>query len=443
MSFKILIAEDEEITLKQLLYALKKEGYEAVGAKNGLEALDLIEREYFDVLITDVKMPGMSGIELLERVKEKYPAIEVLVITGFGSIDSAVEAMKKGAYEYITKPFNLDELILKVRNIHERRNLKKENIALKTFFGMNKGVNIIARSQCMKKILDTVEGIRDSECPVLITGESGVGKSLLAKIIHFTSMRRNMPFLSLNCPALSEELLAGELFGQKEKAVTGAVRVKRGLLEIADSGSLFIDEIWDMPLALQARLLRFLESGEFFREGGEKPVRVNVRIIGAASHDLAGPVSEGRFLEGLYYRLNVMEIFIPPLREHREDIEPLGRYFLQKHLQESNKNITGFAKESVDLLMQYSFPGNVRELENIIERSIILEKGTLITPESLPRSIRMFQIETFPPGRIVTLEELTRDYADKVLELADGDKQRASELLGISEIELWKILKGK
>ncbi|MBI3592279.1 MAG: sigma-54-dependent Fis family transcriptional regulator [Nitrospirae bacterium] len=441
MNFKILIAEDEEITLKHLVYTLKKEGYDVLGTRNGREALDKLSHERFDVLITDIKMPEMNGIELLEKAKEKDHEIEVLIITGFGSIGSAVEAMKKGAYEYITKPFDLDELILKVKNIHERKILRKENVALKAFFGMNKKISIIAKSESMQKILDIIEGIKDSDCNILLTGESGVGKSLLAKIIHFTSRRQNMPFLSINCATLTEELLASELFGHEKGAFTGAVRTKQVLVEIADTGTLFLDEIAEMATNLQAKLLKVIEEGEFFRVGGTRPIKVDVRFIAATNQNVRKIISEGRFREDLYYRLNVIEIFIPPLRDRKDDIEPLCSYFLQKHLPKSNKKIKGFSKETMRILMHYSFPGNVRELENIIERAIILENSPLITPESLPQSITMFQIETIEPGKLKTMDELNREYAEKVVEMFGGNKSKAAELLGISRTSLWRILR--
>ncbi|HEX8949072.1 MAG TPA: sigma-54 dependent transcriptional regulator [Dissulfurispiraceae bacterium] len=449
MNFRIVIAEDEEITLKHLVYALKREGYEAVGAKDAREALALMESEPFDVLITDVKMPGMSGLELLERVKEKFPWMEVLIITGFGTIDSAVEAMKKGAYEYITKPFNLDELILKVKHIHERRSLKRENVALKASFGMKRGPSVIARSDSMRKVLDIVEGIRDSDCNVLITGEAGVGKSLLAKIIHSTSRRQDMPFLPIHCATYSGDLLGGELFGCERGATpgyigasgAGPVGAKQGLLEIAQGGTLFLNAVTEIPGGLQARLLGAVEHGEIMRDGGARPVKVNVRFIAAAGKDIKGLVSEGRFMEDLYYRLNVMEIFIPPLRERRQDIEPLSAFFLRKHAAGAGKKITGLSREALDILNDYSFPGNVRELENILERAVILGQGPLVTAENLPRSIKMFRIETFTPDRVLTLDELTREYAEKVLSLVDGDGDKAAELLGISEPGLREILK--
>ncbi len=441
MNFKILIAEDEEITLKHLIYSLQKEGYKVAGVRNGREALERIEGAHFDVLVTDIRMPEMNGIELLDRVREKAPEVEVLVITGFGSIGSAVDAMRKGAYDYITKPFDLDELIHRVKNIYNRKLLLKENTALKAFAGMNKEISIIAKSEGMRKILGVIESIRDSDCNVLLTGESGVGKSLLAKIIHFTSRRQGMPFLSINCATLTEELLASELFGHEKGAFTGAIRTKQGLVEIADTGTLFLDEISEMATNLQAKLLKVIEEGEFYRVGGTRPIKVDVRFIAATNQNVRELIAEGKFREDLYYRLNVMEISIPPLRDRKDDIEPLSTYFLRKHLPKSNKKITGFTKEAKNILLHYSFPGNVRELENIIERAIILEKGAVITHESLPQSIALFQIETIEPGKIKTIDELSREYAEKVLDMVGGNRSKAAELLGISRTSLWRVLK--
>ena len=441
MTFKILVAEDEEITLNNIIDALGEAGYAVYGVKGGIEAAQLVEKDHFDVLITDIKMPGLNGIELLSRIKNENPETEVIIITGFGSVGSAVEAMKKGAYDYITKPFDLDELTLKVKKIHEQKILKKENIALKTFYGMNKEVPIIAKSENMKKILVVIEGMKDSDCNVLLTGESGTGKNLIAKIIHSTSKRQNTPFLSINCATLTEDLLSSELFGHEKGAFTGAVTAKQGLVEIADSGTLFLDEIAELSPNLQAKLLKAVEEGEFYRVGGTKPLKVNVRFIAATNQDVKNLLSEGKFREDLYYRLNIMEINLPPLRERKEDIKPLSMYFLQKHLPKSNKKITGFIEEAMDILMNYSFPGNVRELENIIERAIILEKSPLITPESLPHGIRVLRIETLEPSKIKTVEELTKEYAEKVLKMLGGNKTKTAEVLGISRTSLWKILK--
>ncbi|HET6515143.1 MAG TPA: sigma-54 dependent transcriptional regulator [Thermodesulfovibrionales bacterium] len=441
MNFRIIIAEDEDITRKQLLHALKREGYDAVGARNGPEALGLMEREHFDLLVTDVRMPGMNGIELLEKVKERDPRVEVLVVTGFASVDSAVEAMKKGAYEYITKPFNLDELIMKIKNIHERKLLKKENLALRTFFGMSKGVSIIARSESMKRIMATVEEIKDSDSPVLLTGEKGVGKSIIAKIIHFTSRRESMPFLSLNCSTMTEDLLSAELFGYERTSASGATRTKKGLMEVADGGTLFVDAVGDLPSPLQAKLLNVAEDGRFSMEGRLRPVEINVRLLSAWDQDMRELIREGRFMEDLYFRLKGVEITVPPLRERREDIEPLCTFFLQKYRSNSGGMINGFTEEATGVLENYSYPGNVRELENIIERAAILEKGPLITPESLPTIITKYRIETYQTEQIKTIDEVSRDYASKVLDLVEGDKAEAARLLGIPEISLWKLLK--
>ncbi|MBP1746092.1 MAG: Fis family transcriptional regulator [Deltaproteobacteria bacterium] len=441
MAFKILIAEDEDISLNNILDTLRDEGYDVSGTKDGTEALQKIEKGNFDVLITDIKMPGLSGIELLEKVKEEYPDIEVIIITGFGSIGSAVDAMKKGAFDYITKPFDLDELTMKVKKIMDQRVLKKENMALKTYFGMDKKLTIIAKSEGMKKILTTIDGIKDADFNMLLTGETGVGKSLIAKIIHFSSRRQGRSFLSINCATLTEDLLASELFGHEKGAFTGAVLTKQGLVEVADSGTLFLDEIAELSPNLQAKILKVVEEGEFYRVGGTKPIKVNVRFLAATNQNVRKLISEGRFREDLYYRLNIMEIFIPPLREHPEDIEPLSQYFLQKHLAKASKKITGFSEEAMETLLHYSFPGNVRELENIIERAVILEKSTVITPESLPRGIRVLEIETIDPDRIMTVDDVVKDYAEKVVKMLGGNKSRAAELLGISRTSLWKILK--
>jgi DNA-binding NtrC family response regulator len=441
MAFKVLVAEDEEITLKHLLYTLQKEGYETEGTLNGLDALKRIEKDHFDVLIADIKMPGLNGIELLSRVKEKHPEVEVIIVTGYGSIGSAVEAMKQGAYDYVPKPFDLDELVLKVRKVHDQKALKKENIALRTFLGMDRKLSIIAESESMKGILDVIDDIKDSDCNVLLLGESGVGKNLLAKIIHSTSRRHGMPFLSINCATFTEDLLASELFGHEKGAFTGAVATKPGLIEIADTGTLFLDEIAELPPNLQAKLLKVIEEREFFRVGGTRPIRVDVRFIASTNQDIEGLIQRGAFRKDLYYRLNVMEIFIPPLRERKKDIEPLGRFFLEKYAPRYNKQITGFAREAMKVLKNYSFPGNVRELENIVERATILEKGALISQESLPQTLKLFQIETLEPDKIRPIEEVNRQYARRVVEIVGGNKTEAARLLGISRTGLWRLLK--
>jgi two-component system response regulator HydG len=337
MAIKIIIAEDEEITLKHLLHNLKSEGYEVTGVHNGLDAWNRIQKEQFDVVIADIKMPEMDGLTLLGKVKEKYPDIEVLIITGFGTIDSAVEAMKKGAVDYITKPFNFDELILKLGKIQEKKSLQRENVALKVSLGLNKDLPFITKNKSMKKIVQTIQDLSNSDCNVFITGETGTGKGLVAKLIHFSSRRKEKPFIGINCAVFTEELLASELFGHEKGAFTGAITSKQGLVEIADTGTLFLDEITEMSPSLQAKLLNFIEEGEFFRVGGIKPIKVDVRFIAATNQHIKPLITEARFREDLYYRLNVMEIFILPLRERKEDIEILSKYFLDKYQNPTRK----------------------------------------------------------------------------------------------------------
>lgn len=441
MMLKVLIAEDEDITLKHMSYALEKEGYKVTGVRNGLEALNKIKEEDFDILIADIKMPVMDGLTLLSEVKENYPGTEVIIVTGFGSIESAVNAMKQGASEYITKPFNLDELSLKIKKIQEKKRLEKENIALKVSLGLDRDTPFIAKSRIMKRVIEVINSITNSDCNVLITGESGVGKGLVARLIHYTGLRKDKTFLSINCATFTEELLASELFGHEKGAFTGAIATKQGLLEVANNGSLFLDEIAEMSPALQAKLLKVIEDKEFMRVGGTRSIRVDVRFIAATNQNITALLSSGRFREDLYYRLNVMDIYIPPLRERKEDIVPLSKYFLEKYTAKENKKIEGFTKDAMDMFTSYSFPGNVRELENIIERAVILEKTSRITFESLPQSIKLFQIETIDPNKIRTIDEINRDYAEKILEFAEGNKSKAAEILGISRTSLWRILK--
>ncbi len=442
MSLKILIAEDEAITLKHLLYTLEKEGHKVSGAEDGLAAWEKIRKNHFDLVITDIKMPKLDGIHLLERIKENWAQTEVIMITGFGSIDSAVEAIKKGAYDYITKPFNLDEIVLKVEQIGEKKNLEKENTALKLSLGSDRNLPVfIAKSKKMQEVVNIIRNISGSDCNVLISGESGVGKGIVAKLIHYTGVRRDQHFLAVNCAVFTEELLASELFGHQKGAFTNAVSEKKGLLEVADGGTVFLDEISEMTPALQAKLLKVIEDREFLRVGGTRPIRVDVRFIAASNQNLQELIEKGKFRNDLFYRLNVMDIHIPPLRERKADILPLSHHFLEKHSQRSNKKIRGFSEKAMRLLKSYSYPGNVRELENIIERALILEKTPMILPDSLPVGMQLFQIETIVPDRLKTIDELSREYAIKVIQLVNGNKTKASEILGISRTSLWRILK--
>jgi DNA-binding NtrC family response regulator len=438
---KALVVDDEISVCEAVKAILEGDGMDVFTTTSSLTALQKIKADTYDLIISDLKMPEMDGIELYNHTKDIAPDSIFIIITAYGTIPSAVDAIKKGIHDYIPKPFTPDEVRIPVRRALERKILEKENIALRTYIGMGRDIPIIAKSEGMKKVLAVIEGMRDSDCSVLLTGESGVGKNLIAKIIHTTSKRLNFPFLSINCATLTEELLTSELFGHEKGAFTGAFKTKQGLVEIADTGTLFLDEIAEMSPTLQAKLLKVVDDGEFFRVGGTRTITVDVRFIAATNQDIKRLISDGKFREDLYYRLNIMEIFIPPLRDRTEDIRPLSSYFLKEHLPSSNKKITGFTKEAMEILMKYSFPGNVRELENIVERAIILEKGPLITPESFPEEMRILDIETLEPGRIKTVEELTKEYAEKVVTMFGGNRTKAADSLGISRTSLWKILK--
>lgn len=441
MSLKILVAEDEAITRKHVVNALIAEGYEVKATGNGLDAYNRAMSEGFDLIITDIKMPGMDGLKLLDNISEAKHETEVIVVTGYGSIGSAVGAMKKGAVDYITKPFDLDELIIKVAKIAQSKALKGQNKTLKRL--LDTDIEFIAESECMQKVIAVIQNIKDSDCHVLLTGESGVGKSILAKIIHLSSHRSGSLFFSLNCATFTEELLASELFGHEKGAFTNADTLKKGFLEVADKGTIFLDEVAEMPPSLQAKLLKVIEEKEFFRVGGVKPIKVDVRFIAATNQNIAKAIERGSFRKDLYYRLNVMEIFIPPLRDRKKDIEPLVRYFLRKHLAKLHKDIKGFSSQALDVLRHYSFPGNVRELENIVERAIILEKSNMVTTGELPNTLSAFQIETNEPDHVKSLENITREYAQSVLDMTGGNKVEAARLLGISRTSLWRMLKNE
>lgn len=441
MSLRVLVAEDEEITRKHVINTLSGAGHVVEGVDNGLDAFNKIVADEFDVLIADIRMPKLGGLDLLERVKGALPDLDVIIITGFGSINSAVEAMKLGASDYLPKPFDLDELILKVNKLQGHKMLKRENVALKTFLNIERDISIVAESASMRSVIDVIGNIRDTDCSVLLTGESGVGKNLLAKVIHYSSPRKARPLLSINCATFTEDLLASELFGYEKGAFTGAMGQKQGLMEVSDSGTLYLDEIAEMPTNLQAKLLKVIEDGEFYRVGGTRLIRVDVRFIAATNQHIAESIINGGFRKDLYYRLNVMEIDIPPLRDRKTDIEPLTRYFLKKHLPHYRKEIKGLTVDAIRILKNYSFPGNVRELENIIERAIILEKGKYITPQSLPQTLTRFQIETVEPGKIMPIDEINKQYARSVVEMLGGNKTEAAKLLGISRTSLWRLLK--
>lgn len=431
---RILVVDDEKSMREVLEIFLKNEGYTVSVAEDGKTAIEAIKNDIFDLVITDMKMPRISGFDLLKSVKEISPDTVVVIITAFGTTESAVEAMKLGAFDYIQKPFKMDDIRLVVKNALERQELQKEVAILKDQLKTPALDNIIGKSPPMLELFSVITKTASSNASVLITGESGTGKELVAKAIHNLSPRGDNRFITLNCAAIPEGLLESELFGYMKGAFTGAVTNKQGLFELADNGTLFLDEIGEMPLSLQAKLLRVIEDGVFRRIGGLSDIGVDVRIIAATNKDIRSLVEKGRFREDLYFRLNVICIRIPPLRERRDDIPLLVDHFLKKYA----RNTMRLSSEAIKVLKDYQWKGNVRELENIIERLVLLCGSEVIGVEHLPEEIRMsssVEQVAIPQGGInleKIMEDMERAYLLKALEKTKGVKTEAAKLLNLS-----------
>ncbi|MGC8871851.1 MAG: sigma-54-dependent transcriptional regulator [Caldimicrobium sp.] len=440
---KILVVDDEVDILNILKFLLEREGYEVDTTLNGEEAIKKIEKNYYDIVLTDLRMPGISGIVLLEKTKELSPSTEVVIMTAYASIESAVEAIKKGAADYIVKPFINEDLKMRLRRILEHKKLQREVEILKYQLSQKiTGDLFFGTSPQMQEILRLLERIIPTKSTVLILGESGTGKGVLAEFIHYNSPRKDKPFISINCSAIPETLLESELFGYKKGAFTGAVSDKKGLIELANEGTLFLDEIGDMPLNLQAKILKFLEFGEFIPLGDTVKKQVDVRVIAATNKDLEALIKEGKFREDLYYRLNVIEIKIPPLRERKEDIPALTYFFIDKLSKEHGKKIKGITSEALTCLMQYNWPGNVRELKNVIERAIILATEEYITLNELPERIKGEKnlSQSSKPLK-EALEEFEKNIILKTLKQCAYNKEKAAQLLGIDLATLYRKLK--
>ncbi len=380
----ILVVEDEHIQRALLSEFLAKEGYEVYSAENGVAARGIFADKAIDVILLDFKLPDTDGLSLVKYFKDMNPEVEIIMITAFGSIENAVGALKAGASEYLTKPVDLDDLLFKIRKIEERLHLIRENMVLKeTLKDRFKSEEFVYESEGMQGVASLIVRVASTDSTCLITGESGTGKEVVANLIHSLSPRKDMPLVKVNCSAIPETLLESELFGYEKGAFTGAAQRKIGRFEIADRGTIFLDEIGDMPLILQSKLLRVIQEREIERLGGLYPVKIDVRIIAATNRDLEEEVKKGNFREDLYYRLNVVKIEIPPLRERKTDIPPLLDFFLKRYNERHKKAIKGLAREARDMLIKYDFPGNIRELENIIERAVILSRGDYLTTEDL------------------------------------------------------------
>ena len=437
---KILVIDDEQSMRDFLSIMLKREGHDVVAAENGIDALKAVHTEIFDLVISDVRMPGLDGIDVLKTVKEVSPETVVIMITAYATAETAVEAMKLGAYDYITKPFKVDEIKLIIQKALEKGHLRKENILLRREIESRSGFeNFIGKSEPMQRVFSLIRQVADTRSTVLITGESGTGKELVARATHFNSTRKDKPFVTVNCGALPETLLESELFGYMKGAFTGAAANKQGLFEAANSGTIFLDEIGATTPALQIKLLRVLQEREFMRLGGTTEIKVDVRVIAASNKDLLAEVSKGAFREDLYYRLNVIQIHLPALRDRKEDIPALVDFFVNKF--STGKGPKKIAPDALKMLMSYRWAGNVRELENTIERLMILASGDTIRLEHVPDSVKDLQpgaglIPSDIPDEGLDLEALLENaekaLLQKALDKSGGVKTEAAKLLGLS-----------
>jgi two-component system, NtrC family, response regulator AtoC len=439
-SIRILLVDDEDPSREALVMLLAKAGYRVTGASTGEEALRVAAAEPFDIIITDLFLPGVNGIGILKEVKLSSPRTEVILITGNASAETAVKAMKEGAFDYITKPLNFEELRLIVEKSVEKHRLVDENFYLKKqLLDKYEFTNIIGSSPAMQKVFSRMRKIMKTDSTVLVLGESGTGKELVAKAIHFNGPRKEKAFIAVNCAAIPENLLESELFGHVRGSFTGAIRDKIGKFEAANNGTIFLDEIGVMPMPLQAKLLRVLQEQEVERLGSTRPVKLNVRVISATNNILEEEVKRGNFREDLYYRLNVIPIVLPPLRDRREDILPLVRHFIAKNCTEMKRKLMAVEREALEILELYRWPGNVRELENVIERTVALADGETITPSDLPAQIRE-EVQTRVSERGVdlvrTVNELEKRMILEALALSGDVKAKAATLLNINRTTL-------
>ena len=445
---KILIVDDEESMRHMLSLILKREGYEVQAVEKGSEALHLVDSELFDFILSDVVMPEMDGLNLLQAMKKKGVEATVIMMSAYGNLDTAVEAMKRGAYDYISKPFRPDEVLLTLRKAEERENLRQENIRLRQEVHRDYSFgNIVGKSPKMMQLFEAIKKISEYKASVLIMGESGTGKEMVARCIHYNSPRSNEPFVVVNCGAIPETLLESELFGHEKGAFTDAKKEKRGSFELAHQGTLFLDEVGEMSLPAQVKLLRALQEGEVKRLGSERLLAVDVRIIAATIRDLSRAVAEGKFREDLFYRLNVLPLHLPPLRERKEDIPLLVDHFIHKYNELHRLGIEGVAEDALARLLEYSWPGNVRELENTIERAMILAQGKKIRADYLPSEI----LGDRPPwkrdlwGEEFSIKKASRvleeELIRKALKRTKGNRSQAAKVLEISHPSLLSKIK--
>ncbi len=443
---RLLVVDDEAAALKNLSHLFRKEGYEVVARQSGQAALKELREKEFDVVLTDLRMKGVDGLVVLRQAREAQPDVEVIVITGHATLDSAVGAMKEGAFHYVAKPYRLDEVRQVVKSALDVVRLKRENRDLRRRIeGYQGPVNIITQDLGMRRLLDTARQVAPTDCNILVTGESGTGKELLARYVHMHSARAGQAFVAVNCGALQEELLANELFGHEKGAFTGADRQKRGLIEMADGGTLFLDEIAEMTQAMQVKLLRVLQERELLRVGGTDAVKVDVRFLAATNRDLQENVASGRFRADLFFRLNVVNLVLPPLRDRRDDVPLLAFYFLKKFALAMGKPVDDITPEALALLARYDYPGNVRELANLLERGVALARGGLLEAGHLPESLRSLTVRVASPpstpAELSSLEANEAAHIARVLEYTGGNRNQAADILGIDRVSLWRRIK--
>jgi two-component system response regulator AtoC len=439
---RILIVEDDLNTLSGLVEIIKEEGYDVVGVESGKRALRALEREQFDLMLTDLRMPDIDGLELYEKSIAYNADMKTIVMTAYSSVKEAVEAMKKGVYEYLTKPLNLDELFLTIRKAVQEKQILQENIQLRDQLKISyRFENIIGNSKAIREIYRIISKVAKTQSTVLIRGESGVGKELVARAIHYNSPRADRTLVEISCASLPETLLESELFGYEKGAFTGAVARKKGRFELADGGTIFLDEIGDITESVQTKLLRVLQEKELTHLGGTSGIKVDVRVIAATNRNLEKGLKESKFREDLYYRLNVIPIFIPALRERKEDIPLLIEHFVKKFCQENNKPLMKFSEKALELCMNYDWPGNVRELENAVENAVVLGEGDVILPEFLPLNIYSFQNQSLKADFLDEMKDESyrkkMEYAERLvikdaIESAGGNKSIAAKTLRIS-----------
>ncbi|MBF0528363.1 MAG: sigma-54-dependent Fis family transcriptional regulator [Deltaproteobacteria bacterium] len=440
---RVAVIDDEPIVGREIKRGLTKENYLVETFLDGESALKRMSRMSFDLVLCDLRLPGKNGLEVLQEIKSRHPLTEVIIITGQGSLDSAIEAVKAGAFHYVAKPIKMAEIRALAGRAVEKSHLIREKEALKkALYSQNCSMDLIGHSQVMQEVLRLIDKIAPLGCNVLIQGESGTGKELVAQALHYRSPRRDKPFVSFNCGGFSEELVANELFGHEKGAFTGATESKIGLLEAAHLGTIFLDEIGEMPHSMQVKILRFIQERTLLRVGGIKPIPVDVRLIAAGNIDFKEAITQKKFREDLYYRLNVVTIPVPPLRSRSDDIPLLAKHFLAKFNQAFGKNISSLEKETLDILQAYPFPGNVRELENIIERAVALTDTPILQPQHLPPDLQKLTINRLETHIWPSLEDREREYIQEVLIKTNFQKGLAADLLKIPRTTLWRKMNG-